>query len=64
MINDKDVIRHDNNTPQSEEKSSGIVKNPNPRANENIDTKNADHESNEAPGLGKVGTEITDGEDG
>jgi hypothetical protein len=55
--NNNEVSRESSNLPATE-----IVKNENPRANENIRERTADDESlNSSPS--DVGSEITDGED-
>jgi hypothetical protein len=62
MVNDKNITQENesgNKAPQQPVQEP-IKKNPNPRANENIEEDKRQQPSN----TGGTGTEITDGEDG
>ena len=51
-----------NDRQQTANDANNMAVNPNPRANENIDTSGVSNESSDA--ADQVGSEITDGEDG
>lgn len=53
-----------NKTGPTEEVPAEVVKNPNPKANENIRVRTDEPEAQNNESAMGVGTEITDGEDG